>query len=68
MDEYNWLIRYYLCTIKKYLEEYCSPMHLPVLPDYIKKLKKILEMARKGIMLLHPIKIDLKTKYPLPVQ
>ena len=66
-DGYNWLIRYYLCAIRNYPEEYYPPLPLPVLPDYIKNLKKISELARKGI-LPHPPKIVLETNHPLLVQ
>ena len=64
---HNWLIRCYLCTIKNYPEEYCPPMPPTVLPEYIKNLKRISEMARNRIS-SHPLRIVVKINYPLPIQ
>ena len=66
-DEYNWLMRCYLCKVSNCPEEYFFSCPLPIPPDYMKKLDKRWEMARKGI--LPPSrKMMLKTRYLLPLE
>ena len=66
-DEYNWLIRFYLCAVSGCPEEYCPPCPLPIPPDNIKDLCKKTKITKKGI-LPPTLKMILKTRYPLLIQ
>ena len=65
-DKCNWLLRCHIYAVNC-SKEYCPRYPLLISPDYVKHLVKRCEIARKGL-LPPPLKIALKTRYPLPLE